>query len=163
VPHNDWYDAHGSWDGSLAIPNEWNGLTEPVVVMTAVPGRKPPGVAEGARPPPDTLSTLQHQPDNPLRALHSGLNGAGAGAGAGVPGIDGGSRSRMSMEMVVVHATNASDPFLLSWTKDANNPINFSSGMIGSPYQTPSQVWKNGDHWNMLICGTRYVFVIALC
>ena len=37
----NWYDAHGSWDGSLSIPNSYNGLKEPVVIMTAVPGRKP--------------------------------------------------------------------------------------------------------------------------
>ena len=25
VPHPDWYDAHGSWDGSLSVPNDWSG------------------------------------------------------------------------------------------------------------------------------------------
>ena len=42
---------------------------------------------------------------------------------------------------------NASDPFLLSWTKDKANPIKFNTGQIGSPYQTPGQIWKNKDHW----------------
>lgn len=54
----------------------------------------------------------------------------------------GGGRERMAMGMAVVRATNASDPFLLSWTKDAANPINYTSGAINSPYDTPGQVWK---------------------
>lgn len=41
VPQANWYDAHGSWDGSLAIPNAWNGIREPTVVMTTVMGTKP--------------------------------------------------------------------------------------------------------------------------
>ena len=35
VPHPDWYDAHGSWDGSMSFPNEWNGITEPIAVYDA--------------------------------------------------------------------------------------------------------------------------------
>jgi hypothetical protein len=50
VPHPDWYDAHGSWDGSLSIPRDsssfplpgGNGIAAPVVLMTAVPGSPPP-------------------------------------------------------------------------------------------------------------------------
>ena len=62
----------------------------------------------------------------------------------------------MSVGMAVVRPTNASDPFLLSWTKDAANPINFTSGALTTPYDTPGQVWKNGDHWNYVILGVRY-------
>ena len=102
VPHPDWYDSHGSWDGSLSLPHDWNGLSEPVVVMTAVED------------------------------------------------------SHYKVGMAVVRPTNASDPFLLSWTKDAANPINFTSGALTTPYDTPGQLWKNGDHWNFLILGTRY-------
>jgi hypothetical protein len=54
--------------------------------------------------------------------------------------------------MAVVHATNASDPFLLSWTKDTPNPIAFE----GQGTSFPSEVWKNGDHWNFIAYGTRY-------
>ena len=56
VPHPDWYDAHGSWDGSLSIPNKWNGITEPVVVMTAVEGHKPPAAQkETSKEEPDYI------------------------------------------------------------------------------------------------------------
>ena len=50
--------------------------------------------------------------------------------------------------MAVVHATNASDPFLVSWTKDTPNPIQFE----GPGTSFPSEVWKNGDHWNFIAC-----------
>ena len=85
VPHPDWYDAGGSWDGSLSIPNQWNGLTEPVVIMT------------------------------------SRVNAT-------------------AMAMAVVRPTNASDPFLLSWTKDENNPIEFTSDALTSGLDTPGQI-----------------------
>lgn len=101
--------ARACRDGSLSIPNAWNGIAEPVVVMTAVPGSNP-----------------------------------------AAPG------KRYSTQMAVVRPTDPTDPFLLSWTKDANNPINFTSGKLTTPYDTPGQVWKNGDHWNFLILGQRY-------
>ena len=110
VPHPDWYDRHGSWDGSLSVPRTWNGLTEPVIVMTAVEGAKP----HSPPPPPYTVG------------------------------------------MAVVRPTNASDPFLLNWTKDANNPIQFLTGKLTTPYDTPGQVWKNGDNYSFLILGQRY-------
>ena len=50
VPHPDWYDARGSWDGSLSIPRDessfpgGNGIEAPVVLMTAVPGKAPPNL-----------------------------------------------------------------------------------------------------------------------
>lgn len=110
VPHADWYDHHGSWDGSLSVPRAWNGLTEPVVVMTAI---------EGARP---------HSPPPPP----------------------------YSVAMAIVRPSNASDPFLLNWTKDASNPINFTSGKLTTPYDTPGEVWKNGDNYSFLILGERY-------
>ena len=107
------YDAHGSWDGSLSIPNEWNGIAKPIVVMTAVPGPKATGAG---RAPTVVLAT--------------------------------------------VHATDPTDPFLLSWTKDAANPIQIRAAdpkhAAISYRSTPGQVWKNGDHWNMLILGHRY-------
>jgi len=103
VEQANWYDARGSFDGSLSIPTAWNGIKEPMVVMTAVEGK---------------------------------ANGIG---------------------MAVVRPTNSSDPFMLSWTKDAANPINFTSGALTTAYDTPGQVWKNGDHWNFLILGQRYV------
>jgi sucrose-6-phosphate hydrolase SacC (GH32 family) len=122
VPHPDWYDAHGSWDGSLSVPNDWNGITEPVVIMTTVEGSKPP---------------RRYTP----KAFRS--NNANRSAG-------------MAVGMAVVRPTNASDKFLLSWTKDAANPIQFSSGALTTPYDTPGQVCKNGDHWNFVILGQRY-------
>ena len=123
VPQNNWYDAHGSFDGSLSVPNEWNGLTEPVVVMTAVEGSKPPASRA------EWLRVGAQHPD------------------------------WYSIGMAIVRPTNASDPFLASWTKDAANPVAWSNGTWPSPmtpYDTPGQVWKNGDHWNFLILGNRY-------
>ena len=110
VPHPDWYDAHGSWDGSLSVPHTWNGITAPVVVMTGIEGAKPHS------PPPRPYTVA----------------------------------------MAVVRPTNLHDPYLLNWTKDANNPIRFESGAPTTPYDTPGQVWKNGDHYNLLILGQRY-------
>ena len=106
VPHPDWYDAHGSWDGSLSIPRDstsfpipgGNGITAPVVLMTAVPGTAPPNT------PPSVKDRIT---------------------------------------MAIVRATKPSDPFLLSWTKDAKNPINYTSGekgTISTAYDTPGQV-----------------------
>ena len=122
VPHPDWYDAHGSWDGSLSIPRDassfpgGNGITEPVVLMTAVPGPAPPNT------PPTVKDHIT---------------------------------------MAIVRPTEASDPFLLNWTKDANNPIHYKTaagakGTISTPFDTPGQIWKNGDHWNYLVMGNRY-------
>ena len=113
VPHPDWYDAHGSWDGSLSVPHDWNGITEPVVLMTTVEGTPP---------------------------MDKGADHAG-----------------MAVGMAIVRPTDASDPMLLSWTKDTANPIAFANGSaITSPYDTPGQIWKSGDHWNFLVVGQRY-------
>lgn len=116
VPHPDWYDAHGSWDGSLSLPNEWNGITEPVVVMTAVEGTPPISEKERGK---TKHGYFAHHFRNTKFNDTAGLR----------------------MGMAVVRATNASDPFLVSWTKDAKNPIHFESGAINSPYDTPGQVF----------------------
>ena len=108
VPHADSYDAFGSWDGSLSVPHDWNGITEPVVLMTAC-----------------------------AKAWCAG-------------GVD-------AVGMAVVRPTRSSDPFLVSWTKDQANPVEFANGSaIDSAYDTPGQIWKNGDHWNFLVVGERY-------
>lgn len=123
VPHPDWYDARGSWDGSLSIPRDessfpgGNGIEAPVVLMTAVPGKAPPNVT-------NITSRLDH------------------------------------ITMAIVRASNAADPFLLSWTKDAANPITYtngSKGTLSTPFDTPGQIWKTGDHWN---CTQRHVAVM---
>jgi len=115
VPHPDWYDAHGSWDGSLSVPHHWNGIKAPIVMMTTVEGTKP-GTREA-------------------KNLAAG----------------------MAVGMAIVRPTDLDDPFLLSWTKDAANPIDFlNNSAITSPYDTPGQIWKNGDHWNFLVVGQRY-------
>jgi hypothetical protein len=114
VPHPDWYDAHGSWDGSLSIPRDessfpgGNGIDAPVVLMTAVPGKAPPNFSNAS-------SRLDH------------------------------------ITMAIVRASKPDDPFLLSWTKDAANPITYSNGTKGTlstPFDTPGQIWKTGNHWN---------------
>ena len=110
VPQDEWYDRHGSFDGALAMPNAWNGIEAPMVMMTSIQGGKP-----------------------------------GGGGRIG------------SVGMAIVRPSNASDPFLLSWTKDAANPMLIDGrDTISSPYDTPGQMWKNGDHWNYLNLGVRY-------
>ena len=130
VPHPDWYDAHGSWDGSLSVPHDWNGITEPVVLMTTVEGAPPGDAAAADRP----------------RSIRAAAATARSRSSAG-----------MAVGMAVVRPTNASDPYLVSWTKDAANPVAFENGSaIDSPYDTPGQIWRSGDHWNFLVVGERY-------
>lgn len=43
------------------------------------------------------------------------------------------------------------DPELKYWVKDHANPVVGSAGLAGYP----SQIWKNGDHWNYVAGGTR--------
>lgn len=38
------------------------------------------------------------------------------------------------------------------WTRVAGNPVVFE----GAPAAFPGQIWKNGDHWNMVMQGARY-------
>ena len=54
--------------------------------------------------------------------------------------------------MAVARAMNMSDPYLTNWVKDAANPIAFT----GPGCSFPSEVWKNGDHWNFISYGQRY-------
>jgi hypothetical protein len=137
VPHPDWYDACGSWDGSVSIPNGWNGLTSPVILMDIVEGT-PPRSGSGSRSDSDVAHSREvHYVPRHLRSESNEVERAAAGD---------------PPTMAVVHATNASDPFLLSWTKDTPNPIVFT----GKGTAFPSEVWKNGDHWNFLAGGVRY-------
>ena len=34
-------------------------------------------------------------------------------------------------------------------------PLEDGSG-VTSPFDTPGQIWRNGDHWNFLVVGERY-------
>jgi hypothetical protein len=45
----------------------------------------------------------------------------------------------------VARLADPSDKYLLKWTRQ-NNPVLFDGN--GGPF--PSQIWKNGDYWNML-------------
>ena len=59
-PHPAWYGAHGP----LSIPSDWNGITEPPVMMTAVSGKKGAGVA---RAPEVVLAVVRTtDPADPL-------------------------------------------------------------------------------------------------
>ncbi len=53
----------------------------------------------------------------------------------------------------VARPTDPSDPELTEWTKDINNPVDFSGGPGAS---FPSQVWKTGDHYNFIANGVRF-------
>jgi hypothetical protein len=115
--------------------------------MAAVPGKKP-GDAEPKETDHNCITACKGVKNIPRAFGEDGSPDAQLCAEC---------RVGMAMQMAVVRATNASDPFLVSWTKDAANPIQFNSGQITSPYDTPGQIWKNGDHWNYLILGNRYV------
>ena len=65
----------------------------------------------------------------------------------------------LDITMAIVRATDATDPFLLSWTKDAANPISYTNGSdhtLTTAFDTPGQIWKSNDHWNYLVMGERY-------
>ena len=40
----------------------------------------------------------------------------------------------------------------MTWTRDAKNPVEFQ----GAPAAFPGQIWKNGDHFNFVMQGSRY-------
>ena len=52
----------------------------------------------------------------------------------------------------VARLANASDPYLMTWTRAANNPVAFN----GTPIAFPGQVWRNGDKFNFLGQGMRF-------
>jgi hypothetical protein len=52
----------------------------------------------------------------------------------------------------VARPADPSDKYLVKWTRDANNPVKFQ----GAPGAFPGQIWKNGDHWNFIMQGSRY-------
>ena len=52
----------------------------------------------------------------------------------------------------VARLANLSDPYLMTWTRAENNPVNFS----GAPIAFPGQVWRNGDHFNFVGQGSRF-------
>eukprot|EP01046_Picozoa_sp_COSAG06_P045353 COSAG06_NODE_6257_length_3011_cov_2.619849_2_plen_372_part_00 len=62
--------------------------------------------------------------------------------------------------LAVARAVDADDPYLLSWEKDAANPLVFQGcpNITGQGCGTyfPSGVWKNGDHWNFMSFGERF-------
>lgn len=52
----------------------------------------------------------------------------------------------------VARPANTSDKYLMTWTRDAHNPVVFD----GAPTDFPGQIWKSGDHWNFVGQGNRY-------
>lgn len=52
----------------------------------------------------------------------------------------------------VARLADPKDKYLLNWTRVANNPVVFD----GAAAAFPGQVFKNGDHWNMVMQGNRY-------
>ena len=97
-------DAHGSWDGSLQIPNEWNGITEPVVIMAAVPGKKP-GDAEPKETDHNCITACKGVENNPRAFGEDGSPDAQLCARC---------RVGMAIQMAVVRAANASAPLLVA-------------------------------------------------
>jgi len=52
----------------------------------------------------------------------------------------------------VARLADPNDKYLTKWVREPNNPVEF----VGEPIAFPGQVWKNGDHWNMLGQGARF-------
>ena len=67
--------------------------------------------------------------------------------GEGKPNSQGGSGDRPIQG--VARPADLNDPELQYWVKDTNNPV------VGHLAGYPSQIWKNGDHYNYLAGGTR--------
>lgn len=52
----------------------------------------------------------------------------------------------------VARLADLSDKYLMNWTREASNPVIFD----GAPGAFPSQIFKSGDHYNMVMQGARY-------
>jgi hypothetical protein len=52
----------------------------------------------------------------------------------------------------VARLANLSDPYLMTWARAENNPVNFT----GAPIAFPGQVWRNGGHFNFVGQGSRF-------
>ena len=50
------------------------------------------------------------------------------------------------LPLLGVARSDTSDPELAHWTKDPQNPVQFT----GAGASFPSQVWKNGESWNFV-------------
>ena len=42
---------------------------------------------------------------------------------------------------------DVNDKYLMTWTRVANNPVAFD----GKAAAFPGQIWRNGEHWNMIM------------
>ena len=51
----------------------------------------------------------------------------------------------------VARLVDIDDKYLLNFSRAANNPVIFD----GKPAAFPGQIWKNGDHYNMVMQGDR--------
>ena len=52
----------------------------------------------------------------------------------------------------VARLADPSDKYLMTWTRQANNPVEFT----GKPAAFPGPIWKNGEYYNMGMQGDRY-------
>jgi hypothetical protein len=52
----------------------------------------------------------------------------------------------------VARLSDLDDKYLMTWVRDSGNPCVLEGGNT----TFPSQVWRNGEHWNMLAQGYRY-------
>lgn len=55
--------------------------------------------------------------------------------------------------MAIARAADPSDPYLVEWTKDPSNPVDWN-GTRGTSFA--SSIWRSGDHWNFASEGIRY-------
>jgi hypothetical protein len=123
----NWWDAHGDWDGSLTVLSAADSPTGKEQAFIIE------DIVEGKKP----FGNSSHQFDFGAREyVPRHLRG----------------RSGDPPTMAVARAMDMNDPYLTNWKKDEANPIAFTG--VGCSF--PSEVWKNGDHWNFLSYGERY-------
>eukprot|EP01050_Picozoa_sp_SAG11_P018608 SAG11_NODE_2842_length_2915_cov_9.258523_4_plen_246_part_00 len=52
----------------------------------------------------------------------------------------------------VARLADPQDKYLMTWTREPNNPVEFE----GQDNCFPGPIWKNGNHYNMVMQGDRY-------
>ena len=56
----------------------------------------------------------------------------------------------------IARPADLTDPLLLHWIKDAQNPLQIQGLKPKDQVSEPSELWKNGNHTNFLSAGVRY-------
>ena len=134
------YDACGCYDGSLTHSPDVNG-GNPVIlydISPASPG--PPAPA-----PTERLVPRGHRSAAEAPATTAAAAAAAAATNTSKVPLRSGDRPIQG----VARPADLDDAELQYWIKDPANPV------VGSLAGYPSQIWKNGNHWNYVADGRR--------